>query len=958
MAVSTKAGVFTIASTDTVGTTQAITCGFQPKAIFFWWMGDSSATDAITNQTARYGFGFASSTTARYACGTTSLHSAANVSAGRALRNDAFCVTAIEAGSSGADGLIDISSFDANGFTTIVDDQLPATLRISYMAIGGGDITDVSLNFLTTPAATGNFSVTGLTFQPNFVLFMTNNLTTDPNIGSTSRGFQMVGAAVSSSQRGVVTIGEGPESNATSENDSYAYDAECIAIQQTTPTTVASRADFVSFNSDGYTVNFTEVTGSGYKVPWIAIKGGNWVVGSLLTQTDTTTDIVESGFGFQPAATMLFSHNMAKSTQDTPQSDGRLSIGAFTSTSERTAQAYLGEDNLANTDNSTGIEHDEVYLNISTASAVQGLMDVKSVDSNGFTLIMDDADPTQSFVWYFSVGAASSGQTITATGLASKVTTGVAATTRGSLAAIQGTGVQSANRMGAAASSLSTARSVAATGIKSPSALGSLAASSVGLQVSPNVVARLAKVGTATASATAIPIAASGISSRVSAGAATSTAQGLPVQSGGIVGRSLASSPVTAIGVSGSLIATGIKARALVGSGAISLNVALQIAANSIVSRAASGSPFTAIPVFGFSTNSVISLASVGSSTATNGVSSSVTAGGVKLRLLAGGGSIALQSALSITASGVRSTGLAGSAITGAPVLSITVSGIQSRVIPGYVVAAKLNAQTISSSGIASRLSIGSNAVSVAASIPVSTSSVQSRSGVSGGIVAQNTALFVGTTGIQSVSKIGSNVTVSKSGLLIQVSSVAGLTAFGAFDISVFVVGIHPGGVDGRTRIVGGYASSGPLQISTTGIRRVVAVGVAISSAQGLSVQSGSIGRVGNAGGSTLQSTGLQLYASGMGVVSHAGNPTLSLAGLLLLISGIASRSMSGSVFVSASFSRVEKRTYDVPVFDRVFDVPVFDRVFDVAVLDRVYEVPDLSRVYDVLVFDRIFEIE
>lgn len=86
MAVSVKVGTITVASTDSVGATQTITVGFQPKLILFWLMGSSSATDAVTNQTSRYGFGVFASTTSRYCVGSISTHSAATINGGRALK--------------------------------------------------------------------------------------------------------------------------------------------------------------------------------------------------------------------------------------------------------------------------------------------------------------------------------------------------------------------------------------------------------------------------------------------------------------------------------------------------------------------------------------------------------------------------------------------------------------------------------------------------------------------------------------------------------------------------------------------------------------------------------------------------------------------------------------------------------------------------------------------------------
>jgi hypothetical protein len=60
-------------------------------------------------------------------------------------------------------------------------------------------------------------------------------------------------------------------------------------------------------------------------------------------------------------------------------------------------------------------EYDAVYIDIDpTSSSVVGLMDVKSIDTDGFTCIMDDADPSGKFVWYLALGVAPAGTSATA----------------------------------------------------------------------------------------------------------------------------------------------------------------------------------------------------------------------------------------------------------------------------------------------------------------------------------------------------------------------------------------------------------------------------------------------------------------------------------------------------------------------------------------------------------------
>lgn len=291
---------------------------------------------------------------------------------------------------------------DADGFTLIVDDAMPVDLRVHFLALGT-PITNVASIQFQIPASPGDQDITSLSFQPDFLLFFSNGETTVPPDASGNARF-MVGAATGASNQGVL-LTYASNGEATMDTRAYCTSGECIAMNNANvPPLIIERADFVSFLSNGFRLNWAEINATRY-IHCLALKGGNYHVGNLLTQTDTTTDIVESGFGFPPTAAMFFSHGQAESTSDTFQDNDRVSIGAFSSLTLRGAQGTLDEDAVLTSEVTTAIEFDAVYVNISSASAVQGLMDVKSKDGDGFTMIMDDADPAQAFVWYAAFGS-------------------------------------------------------------------------------------------------------------------------------------------------------------------------------------------------------------------------------------------------------------------------------------------------------------------------------------------------------------------------------------------------------------------------------------------------------------------------------------------------------------------------------------------------------------------------
>lgn len=401
MTLQSHVGSFS-AGVGAATTTVAVTgVGFTPIAIIFWWSGRSESTDTIGRASHWRGFGAAVSSTIRAAITSSSIdaQTAGDTQMGH---DEASCILSIDA-TPAIDGQIDLQSMDADGFTLVVDDQMPRDLRVHYLALGGDSLTNANIGrFTAAGTAPVDQDVTGVGFQPDFVLFFSGGQASDPPFAA-SGSRMALGAAVSSSQQGA-WAGVGRNGVGTTVAGSYSTAGECIATLNTLATLVELRADFVSFLSDGFRINWAE-RGSTARIFYLALKGGNYRVDNLLTRTDGN-DIAETSFGFQPTSALFVSNGQAESTSDTIQTEDRLSIGAFSSTSARGAQGTLDETALADTEVTTAIELDEVYVNIKTDSTIDGLMDVKSIDSDGFTMVMDNADPGAAFAWYMAFGPA------------------------------------------------------------------------------------------------------------------------------------------------------------------------------------------------------------------------------------------------------------------------------------------------------------------------------------------------------------------------------------------------------------------------------------------------------------------------------------------------------------------------------------------------------------------------
>ena len=292
---------------------------------------------------------------------------------------------------------------DSGGFTLVITDAFTINLRVHYLALGGSDLTNMATGILTEPGATGNQDVTTLSFQPDAAIFFSSMVSADPP-GTQTDATMMIGAAAGATPANAVWAGGSDNSNSPTQTVSYNRAGESIALFDTSISGTNGRASVSQWLSNGFRLNWAERGGS-RRVEYVALKGGLYTVGDLLTQTDTTTPIVESGFGFSPKAGLLLSNTQAQSSSDTVQNDDAWSAGAFTSSTERGAQGTRDRDNQGTSQAATSVQHSESYVRISTADAVDGMMDIQSVDSDGFTSIMDDADPSAAFVWYLAFGS-------------------------------------------------------------------------------------------------------------------------------------------------------------------------------------------------------------------------------------------------------------------------------------------------------------------------------------------------------------------------------------------------------------------------------------------------------------------------------------------------------------------------------------------------------------------------
>ena len=406
MALSRYLGSFNI-STTAAPTTQTVAgVGFTPKVVIFWWGNRDESVDTVGRLGSNKGFGFMTDA-GESMCGCAESEDVINAGRSWAATFNTRCIAYIFSNGTVA-GVADFNAMNSDGFVLDIATTFTNDIRVFFLALGGTDLTNYDIGTFSEKGSAGTQDITSVGFQPGAVFIVGSS--SSSNAVPTADSVLSLGFAAGSTPVNAVLCGASNRAAATTQTMAYCQTGEILANYDTGVTVTDCRASISAWLSNGFTLNYGESASSTRDYVYLALKGPSFIVGDLLTQTDTITAIAETGFGFAPSAVLFMSAARGESTDDTPTDHDFWSVGGAISTSSRGCSAALDEDNLADTEVSSAIEYDAVYANISTSSAIQGLMDMQSFDTNGFTCIMDDADPAQNYVAYIAIGP-----TVTAT---------------------------------------------------------------------------------------------------------------------------------------------------------------------------------------------------------------------------------------------------------------------------------------------------------------------------------------------------------------------------------------------------------------------------------------------------------------------------------------------------------------------------------------------------------------
>lgn len=395
---STKFGSFTKA-TGGAPVNQSVTgVGFQPKAVIFFWTQQTAT--GFTNY-VNAGVGFATGAVNERAVSITARDNQNRSDNGR-RRSESNTIIFLSGG--GPPTLLaqaQLISLDADGFTIRWTTNNASPYLIHYIALGG-DITNAlaSTFNLTTPG--GNQAVTGVGFQPDFVLFLWSHTEgVDTNTANSEIG---LGFARSAAARGAIVY-SGRDNNGSNANKRWQQrtDSAILLLTPTSnPPAQDAIVDFVSMDGDGFTINKANTPAANTPIFFLALKGGRHQVGSF-NQPLATGNQAITGVGFQPQQLMLASFNLAAT--NLISAGGAVSYGAARLTTARGGIWFQDRSDRDPSDANSYTSTTDILTLAAGPNTVNARADLLSFDPDGFTLNWTAAGAPARQVLYWAIGS-------------------------------------------------------------------------------------------------------------------------------------------------------------------------------------------------------------------------------------------------------------------------------------------------------------------------------------------------------------------------------------------------------------------------------------------------------------------------------------------------------------------------------------------------------------------------
>ncbi len=264
--VTIRVDDFTTNATEN-STTVVSSLSERPEAIFFDSifnaLNDTAVDDAdlasgyfadgASIEQASWGF--------RHANGVSPTQNNASLSVTR-------CITHSSEGA-GVDAGCEITAVSSTGFTATTRDGAGGDVVV-FMALSFGGVNQANVSTLSSPTAVGNQAETGVGFKPGFVDVLHTQITAAGFVVDNRGGSHGVGVFTETEEFSHNITNQ--DNQTTSQTTSWCED-QAIQARVANGTGVGSQAEFVSMDSDGFTLDWINVFAIAARVmPYLAIE--------------------------------------------------------------------------------------------------------------------------------------------------------------------------------------------------------------------------------------------------------------------------------------------------------------------------------------------------------------------------------------------------------------------------------------------------------------------------------------------------------------------------------------------------------------------------------------------------------------------------------------------------------------------------------------------------------------
>lgn len=292
-----------------------------------------------------------------------------------------------------------LAGWSATSFTLNWTTNDATAALVHFIAIGGAEVSARLVSW-PLPASTGTLAVTGVGFRPEVVLsaFVGTTSTTVPALaGETHLNLSVMDA------RGEQWVFGAQAMDATAPPAGIRVQLTTAALAMADGSGIYTRATWRSMDADGFSLDFTQVFGSGGRVFSLALAGLPFKAGSFTKSTGAAPAAqAVSGLGFQPKLLLLGGVQAPASAA--PASQAMFSFGASDGVAQAATALFCS--NGINPGAAVGLDRStSAYAQFASGGLVTSAS-VTALTPDGFGLSWAPNDTNPAELVYLALGQA------------------------------------------------------------------------------------------------------------------------------------------------------------------------------------------------------------------------------------------------------------------------------------------------------------------------------------------------------------------------------------------------------------------------------------------------------------------------------------------------------------------------------------------------------------------------